>query len=64
MDAFSEFTVVVNDEEQYSVWPTELEVPAGWHTIGKTGTQEECASHIDDIWPDIRPLSLRTALGA
>jgi MbtH protein len=63
MDAFTEFTVVVNDEEQYSIWPTELDVPAGWRSTGKSGTQEECVSHIDEVWTDIRPLSLRTALG-
>lgn len=62
MDAFTEFTVVVNDEEQYSVWPAELDVPAGWRPIGKTGTQDECARHVEEIWIDIRPLSLRTAL--
>ena len=62
MDAFTEFTVVVNDEEQYSVWPAELDVPPGWRPIGKSGTQEECARHVEEIWIDIRPLSLRTAL--
>jgi MbtH protein len=63
MDAFTEFTVVVNDEEQYSIWPTELDVPAGWRPVGHTGTQQECVAHIDEVWTDIRPLSLRTALG-
>ncbi|HEX8093358.1 MbtH family protein [Jatrophihabitans sp.] len=63
MDAFEEFTVVVNDEEQYSIWPVELAVPAGWQQIGMTGTREECVAHIDEIWTDIRPKSLRLALG-
>jgi MbtH protein len=64
MDAFTDFAVVINHEEQYSIWPTELDVPAGWHTVGRSGTQEECVAYIDEVWTDIRPLSLRTALGA
>lgn len=64
MDAFTDFAVVINHEEQYSIWPTELDVPAGWTTVGRTGTQAECVGYIDEVWTDIRPLSLRTALGA
>lgn len=63
MDAFTDFTVVVNDEEQHSIWPAELDIPAGWHALGKTGTKDECVAYIDEVWTDIRPLSLRTALG-
>jgi MbtH protein len=63
MDAFTSFTVVINDEEQYSIWPTELDIPAGWRATGTTGTRDECVHHIDEVWTDIRPLSLRTALG-
>jgi MbtH protein len=63
MDAFTKFTVVVNDEEQHSIWPTELDMPAGWRALGKTGTKEECVSYIDEVWTDIRPLSVRRALG-
>jgi MbtH protein len=63
MDAFDKFTVVVNDEEQYSIWPVELAVPAGWQQTGTTGTREECVAHIDEVWTDIRPKSLRIALG-
>jgi MbtH protein len=63
MDAFDEFTVVMNDEEQYSIWPVALAVPAGWQQVGKTGTREECVAHIDEVWTDIRPKSLRVALG-
>lgn len=62
MDAFTEFAVVVNHEEQYSIWPTELEVPAGWRQDGRTGTKEECVNYIDEVWTDIRPLSVRAAL--
>ncbi|MEY9862087.1 MbtH protein [Catenulispora sp. GAS73] len=61
MDAFTEFTVVVNDEEQYSIWPTELDVPGGWRQAGRTGTKEECVGYIDEVWTDIRPLSVRMA---
>jgi MbtH protein len=62
MDAFTEFTVVVNDEEQYSIWPVDLDMPAGWRTAGRTGSKEECVNYIDEIWTDIRPLSVRAAL--
>ncbi len=54
--------VVVNDEGQYSLWPAERENPAGWHDVGKTGTKEECVSYIDQVWTDMRPLSLKKAL--
>lgn len=63
MEGFTEFAVVVNDEEQYSLWPAELEVPAGWRAIGETGTRDECVKRIAELWADIRPLSLRAALG-
>jgi uncharacterized protein YbdZ (MbtH family) len=58
-DPFSEYCVVVNDEEQYSIWPTERDMPAGWHNVGKVGTKQECLDHIEVIWTDMRPLSLR-----
>lgn len=64
MDAFTEFVVVVNDEEQHSIWPVDLEVPAGWTATGFRGSKEECVAHIDVVWTDIRPRSLRQALGA
>ncbi|WP_370964025.1 MbtH family protein [Amycolatopsis sp. cg9] len=63
MDAFKDFTVVVNDEEQYSIWPAELPVPAGWQPAGKSGSREECVAWVDETWTDIRPKSLRVALG-
>ncbi|MFG2871221.1 MbtH family protein [Streptomyces sp. NPDC048338] len=58
------YAVVINDEEQYSVWPESREVPAGWHTTGFTGTKEECVAHVDEVWTDMRPLSLRQAMAA
>jgi MbtH protein len=51
--------VVVNDEEQYSIWPAERELPAGWRRDGFAGTEEECLAHIDEVWTDMRPASLR-----
>jgi MbtH protein len=49
----------VNDEEQYSIWRTDRDLPLGWHDAGKEGTKEECLAHIDTVWTDMRPLSLR-----
>jgi len=51
--------VVVNDEEQYSIWPAERELPAGWRRDGFTGNQDECLAYIDETWTDMRPASLR-----
>ena len=53
------YAVVVNDEEQYSIWPADRELPVGWHREGLTGTREQCLAHIDQVWTDMRPLSLR-----
>lgn len=54
--------VVVNDEGQYSIWPAERENPLGWHDAGKSGSKEECLAYVDEVWTDMRPLSLRKAL--
>lgn len=51
--------VVVNHEEQYSIWPVHRENALGWKDVGKTGTKEECLAYIKEIWTDMRPLSLR-----
>ncbi|WP_275466826.1 MbtH family protein [Streptomyces noursei] len=59
-----EWTVVVNDEEQYSIWAVNRQIPGGWKEIGVRGTQEECLSHIEQVWSDMRPLSLRLAMDA
>ncbi|GGS18628.1 MULTISPECIES: MbtH family protein [Streptomyces] len=53
------FTVVVNGEEQYSIWAEGREVPLGWRDTGVAGTKEECLAHIDEVWTDQRPLSVR-----
>ena len=55
--------VVVNDEEQYSIWPAGRDLPAGWHPVGVEGTREECLAHIAEVWTDITPRSVRVALG-
>ncbi len=53
------FEVVTNQEEQYSIWPIQREIPAGWRTVGKSGTKSECLAYIDEVWTDMLPLSLR-----
>ncbi|MET9960303.1 MbtH family NRPS accessory protein [Streptomyces sp. NPDC006326] len=53
------WNVVVNHEEQRSVWPADQEPPAGWDTTGFTGTREECLTRIAADWTDLRPLGLR-----
>jgi MbtH protein len=53
------YKVVVNHEEQYSIWPTDRENPLGWHDAGKTGSKDECLAYIGEVWTDMRPLSLR-----
>jgi MbtH protein len=58
------YRVVLNDEEQYSIWPLARELPAGWREEGTTGTKRECLDHIDVVWTDMRPLSLRRAMDA
>ncbi|MCX4472881.1 MbtH-like protein [Micromonospora sp. MW-13] len=59
--AESRFLVVRNDEEQYSIWSADRELPAGWNATGFAGTREECLAHIDTVWTDMRPRSVREA---
>ncbi len=54
--------VVVNDEGQYSLWFLDRENPAGWTDAGKSGTREECLAFVEEVWTDMRPLSLRTRM--
>ena len=49
----------MNHEEQYSIWPADRELPLGWFDAGKTGTKAECLAYIQEVWTDMRPLSLR-----
>lgn len=53
------YKVVMNHEEQYSIWPDYKEIPLGWIHVGKTGLKAECLEHIKQVWTDMRPLSLR-----
>ncbi len=53
------YKVVVNYEEQYSIWPAHRENPSGWRDAGKTGTKQEVLEYIKQVWTDMRPLSLR-----
>lgn len=53
------YLVVLNDEEQYSIWWADRGLPAGWHQEGTSGTKEECLARIGDLWTDMRPKSLR-----
>jgi MbtH protein len=55
----TKFCVVMNDEAQYSIWPFNRELPLGWRETGFAGTQESCLEHIDEVWTDMRPASLR-----
>lgn len=59
MDGSTEFRVVVNDEDQYSIWPVGRPTPDGWHDTGVTGSKEDCLAHIERVWTDITPRSLR-----
>jgi len=53
------YKVVVNHEEQYSIWPADRENPLGWRDADKTGLKQECLAYIKEVWTDMRPLSLR-----
>ncbi|GGW16154.1 MbtH protein [Streptomyces capoamus] len=53
------YLVVLNDEEQYSIWLADRELPLGWRSEGTHGSREECLAHIGTVWTDMRPLSLR-----
>jgi MbtH protein len=56
------FLVVLNDEEQYSIWPSGRDLPPGWRSDGFSGPEADCLAHIDEVWTDMRPLSLRHAM--
>jgi MbtH protein len=59
MDDDITYQVLVNGEGQYSLWPADKEVPAGWEPDGTVGTKDECTAHVDEVWTDMRPRSLR-----
>ena len=53
------YKVVINHEEQYSIWLDNIEIPFGWKDTGKSGQKQECLNYIKEVWTDMRPLSLR-----
>ena len=53
------YNVVINHEEQYSIWLADREPPLGWKKLKKQGLKEECLDYIEEVWTDMRPLSLR-----
>lgn len=56
------YRVVRNDEDQYSIWLDERDSPPGWHDAGFAGSRQECLDHIERVWTDMRPRSLREAM--
>lgn len=52
------FYVLINDEEQYSLWPVSIDIPKGW-IKNFSGRKDECLQHINEIWIDMRPKSIR-----
>ncbi|MEV0328150.1 MbtH family NRPS accessory protein [Micromonospora echinospora] len=58
------YQVVVNDEEQYSIWPDGSDIPVGWRPVGVSGDRASCLAHIDEVWTDMRPRSLRNWLAS
>lgn len=53
------YHVVVNHEDQYSIWPVDRELPPGWTAVGKTGSRTECLEYVEEVWTDMRPKSVR-----
>jgi MbtH protein len=58
------YNVVMNHEEQYSIWPAHMSIPLGWENVRKTGAKDECLKYIAEVWTDMRPLSLRKRMDA
>ena len=52
------YQVVINHEEQYSIWPADRRAPLGWKAVGKAGSKTDCLNYIEEVWTDMRPLSL------
>jgi MbtH protein len=63
-DDTTTYRVVVNHDEQYSIWPQDRENAPGWRDAGKIGSKRECLAHIEEVWTDMRPLSLRKQMEA
>ncbi len=63
-DETGRFLTLVNDEGQYSLWPTHLDLPGGWRADGQEGSRQECLDRIESAWVDMRPVSLVRAMAA
>ena len=63
-DDATTYKVVINHEEQYSIWPADRENALGWSDVGKKGPKKECLDYIEEVWTDMRPLSLRKEMEA
>ncbi|MFE7039535.1 MbtH family protein [Streptomyces atratus] len=61
-DENAEYLVVINGEEQYSIWPASRDLPAGWTAVGGPRSRKECLDHIERVWTDMRPKSVREAI--
>jgi MbtH protein len=61
-DRIETYVVLVNDEEQHSLWPSHKNAPTGWHNTGVYGTKAECLEYVEKVWVDITPLSVRKRL--
>jgi MbtH protein len=64
VDTATTYKVLVNDEGQYGLLPDFVTTPPGWRATGFTGSEDDCAAHVDEVWTDMRPKSLRDALAA
>ena len=56
------FIALINEEEQYSIWPAKKEIPLGWKSVGFSGSKQEVSAYIDEHWTDMRPATLRRAM--
>ena len=63
-DDTTTYRVVVNHEEQYSIWPAHRDLPNGWSDAGRSGTKAECLAYVAEVWTDMRPLSLRRTMAS
>ena len=58
------YKVVVNHDEQYSIWPADRPNPLGWQEVGRSGSKSDCLAYVEQVWTDLRPLSLRRRMDA
>ncbi len=62
MEEPTTYRVVVNHEEQYAIWPADQAVPSGWRDVGVSGAKDVCLAHVEEVWTDMRPRSVREAM--